>query len=1335
MPLSNSSRDALLERLAEEFVERHRRGERPPLSEYTDGHPDLAAEIRDLFPALVQIERLKPAAGDLTGAFVPESGPASDPTPERLGEYRILRQVGCGGMGVVYEAEQETLGRRVALKVLPRQALLRPTYLERFRREAKAAGRLHHTNIVPVFGVGECDGTHFYVMQFIRGEGLDRVLRDLRRLRAVPGSPTATGQPFEGSVAHSLLTGRFAAAPATPADDSGTRPAPLTDEETPSSSSLSASSPEGHYFRGIARVAVQVADALAYAHRQRILHRDIKPSNLLLDQQGTVWVTDFGLAKAEGTDDITQTGDIVGTVRYMAPERFDGQSLPQSDVYALGVTLYELLTLRSAFDDTNRARLVEKVLHEPPVSPRKLDTHIPRDLETIVLKAMAKEPAQRYQTAQEMGDDLRRFLNGEPIKARRTSLLGRARLWSRRHPALAGLYVVLFVAALGFAVTAVYLNTLLRQKDRAEQQAIQELFASYVAQANASRFSQQPGQRFDTLDAIEKAVLIARERAMAPAQIDRLRNLAIAALALPDLRVLDEWQLFGEESTGAWSSDAANRLLAVTLKGGWIVVYRTEDRTEIARLPGQGLPYVGFSKDGRFLVNCDGQRFQVWDLDGAEPHAVFPDLEQGRTLWHPDSRHLVVCRPDGSIALHDLSRGESVRTLTGPTEGKVVPWSFDSQGRMLALTIGLRAFLLDMRTATARPLPHSGACRDVACHPSGRYVALAIEPRTIEVWDVERSQRVSEVEGSTSGAVGLTFTPDGELLLSWSWDGKLRFWNFRTARQVLEYPRGQTCAFGRDGHCIFTNGTRLVLAEIATGREYRTLVQSSGRKDVRYIWSAVHPDGRLLAVQTSDGLGFWDLDSGAEVAALEGVPVNAHAFASSQELLINSPFGLFSLPVRQAAPGMPHYRLGPPARLHPGANAAFGCSKDGRIITQGNFPNDGATLILREDGSRTVHSLGPHAAVGGTGVSPDGRFVATYSHSDRESTRIWSTADRHLVATLDTGGGVRGDFSPDNKWFAVHGAKCGRLIAVGEWQSGGAVQWNGGVAFSPASDLLAVERGHGVIDFLDPETGTERARFEDPSHDKADGLAFTPDGGRLVTTSPDGKAIHVWDLRLIRRQLASWGLDWDAASLPPAQPAATDPLQVQIDAGDLGQAGRAVQLVQQAGRQVHANEAEKALASLREAVRIAPTLAAARNNLAWLLVTGPAKLRDAREGLAHARKAVELTADHKTDYLNTLGVALYRNGRFAEAVPVLEKSLQALDGQADAFDLFFLAMCHHQLGETKKAHEEYERAVRWFKEHRDKLPDPGWSHELTEFQAEAEALLKQPPPRRPEGGR
>ena len=533
MPSSHSSRDVVLERLAADFVERHRQGKHPPLSEYTDRYPDLAADIRDLFPALVQIEKLKPPADatDATDGFERPATPALA-NLERLGDYRILREVGRGGMGVVYEAEQESLGRHVALKVLPSSALLNPTYLARFRREAQAAGRLHHTNIVPVFGVGECDGVHYYAMQFIQGEGLDKVLADVRRLRRPLGAGEAL--PSEGSVAHSLLTGQFN--PPTAAD-------PGKPNEHPDSSSLtsrlSPCGPEAEYYRGVARIGVQVADALAYAHRQGILHRDVKPSNLLLDLQGTVWVADFGLAKAEGTEELTHTGDIVGTIRFMAPERFEGKSLPQSDVYGLGLTLYELLTLRPAFDDTNKGRLIDRVLHEPPRPPCKLDPRVPRDLETLVLKCLAKDPRERYATAEALAEDLRRFLADRPIHARRATAAEQAWRWCRRNPWLAGLsaavLLLLLVVAVGSSVFALRLQRELGYRRQAEGDALEKLFTAQVAEARARRYSGRSGQRFKSLEAIQEAVQLARRLRKPPETFDELRNEAIAALCLPDI--------------------------------------------------------------------------------------------------------------------------------------------------------------------------------------------------------------------------------------------------------------------------------------------------------------------------------------------------------------------------------------------------------------------------------------------------------------------------------------------------------------------------------------------------------------------------------------------------------------------------------------------------------------------------------------------------------------------------------------------------------------------------------------------------------------------------------
>ncbi len=430
-----------IDQLAEQFAERLRRGEHPALTEYVQQYPELADEIRELFPALVMMEQLKPTSTDLARA--------GGGQPERIGDYRLLREIGRGGMGIVYEAEQISLGRHVALKVLFVDNRTNPTFLERFCREAKAAARLQNTNIVPVYGFGEAEGVHYYAMQLIHGEGLDKVLNDLRRLRAGPANSAERSAGVEevpsGSVAVSLLSGRFESG----AREGAEQRTIIDHAAAPSNrTTLSATESEGEYCRRVARIGLQVAEGLACAHKEGILHRDIKPSNLLLDLRGNVWITDFGLAKTEDAEQLTTTGDIVGTIRYMAPERFAGASLPQSDVYALGMTLYELLTLRPAFDESNRAQLIQRILYEDPPAPRHFEPRIPRDLETVVLKAIAPDPRRRYATAGELAEDLQLFLSDRPVRARRSGPLERLWRWCRRNPSTAiliGVFVLLLV--------------------------------------------------------------------------------------------------------------------------------------------------------------------------------------------------------------------------------------------------------------------------------------------------------------------------------------------------------------------------------------------------------------------------------------------------------------------------------------------------------------------------------------------------------------------------------------------------------------------------------------------------------------------------------------------------------------------------------------------------------------------------------------------------------------------------------------------------------------------------------------------------------------------------
>jgi tetratricopeptide (TPR) repeat protein len=419
-----------LDDLAEEFARRWREGERPSVEEYVDRFPQWADDIRELLPAVLMMEQLKPRRDVET-----HTGPAATAVgaiPERLGDYRILREIGRGGMGVVYEGEHEALRRRVALKVLAAHLVPNEKLRSRFRREAQAAARLHHTNIVPVFGVGEDGGCCFYVMQLIDGPSL--------------GAPTTGGM--------------------------GKR---------------------GEHPRAVARIGVQVADALAYAHSQGVLHRDIKPSNLLLDQRGAVWVTDFGVAKFVEDAGLTQSGEFVGTLRYMPPERLLGRSDARGDVYGLGVTLYELLAGRPAFPEATPHQLLQLLGQTDPPPLRTLDPSIPPDLETVVLTAAARDPEQRYQTAAEFANDLRRFLDDRPVRARRAGAAEQLWRWCRRNRLVAGLSaaaVGLLAITTAVSVTA-YVRTAGagREKDAANESMRRALGAEQSQREQAQKTS------------------------------------------------------------------------------------------------------------------------------------------------------------------------------------------------------------------------------------------------------------------------------------------------------------------------------------------------------------------------------------------------------------------------------------------------------------------------------------------------------------------------------------------------------------------------------------------------------------------------------------------------------------------------------------------------------------------------------------------------------------------------------------------------------------------------------------------------------------------------------
>jgi serine/threonine protein kinase len=538
MDADSSRKLALLDRLADEFAERRRRGERPSLTEYADRYPELADDIRALFPALAEVEQ---AADQRAQAHALRAEP---PPLSRLGDYRIVREIGRGGMGVVYEAEQESLGRRVALKVLPLQAARDARALERFRREARSAAKLHHTNIVPVFEVGQDGDVCYYAMQFIAGHGLDQVIEELRRLRAESETPrdraAAPESPARTS-ARSLRSGSFGV-PTTVGDV----PPPGPEPAAPSgSTSLSgALSGDRHFFASVARIGQQTAAALAHAHERGVVHRDIKPSNLLLDGDGVVWVADFGLAKGDD-DGLTSLGNIVGTLRYMAPERFQGQCDARADIYALGLTLYELLTLRPAFQARDRLELIEQVRSREPARPRSVDPRAPRDLETIILKAIDKEPRRRYQTAAELGEDLRLFLAGEPIRARPVGGLERLSKWARRHPWLARLSGALALSlAAGIAVSVYYALAERARAQEADARAAEAREKAAEAREKAAEASKQQGLAEAAGKELQRALALGLFRGLPREDLSRIPGDGLGG-GLGGLELEALWDLAG----------------------------------------------------------------------------------------------------------------------------------------------------------------------------------------------------------------------------------------------------------------------------------------------------------------------------------------------------------------------------------------------------------------------------------------------------------------------------------------------------------------------------------------------------------------------------------------------------------------------------------------------------------------------------------------------------------------------------------------------------------------------------------------------------------------------
>jgi serine/threonine protein kinase/WD40 repeat protein len=1426
--------------LAEEFAERFRRGERPSISEYTARYPHMAERIKALFPALALMEQV---GADESVADCPSPDMAEPDVAgglKELGDYRILREVGRGGMGIVYEAEQISLRRHVALKVLPFQFSHDAKALERFRREAQAAARLHHSNIVPVFEVGQEAQFHFYAMQFIQGQGLDDVLRELRQFRGLREAPgptdadrardcyTQTGECDAQAASRTcarrrslqmdaLLSGLPPALSAAAAVDlsggeksfvatfagraaaadlestqahqrcdwdvgtvelhpgsSGSPDDLQTDARSAVRRALSDDSGfrDIRYYSGVARIGIQVAEALAYAHSRGILHRDIKPSNILLDLAGTAWVADFGLAKAEG-DSITRTGDIVGTIRYMAPERFKGSGDVRSDVYALGMTLYELLTLTSPFPATDHLTLIRQVTSLEPRRPRSFDRRLPADLETVVLKAIDKDPSRRYQSAAELGDDLRRFLDLRPIKARQTSWLERTWRWCRRNPIVATTSTAILVLLLTIVVVMTTYSFRLaaelahvEKAERAERAALQQetasrrksdqaLFEAYLSEARSKRSSRRVGQRFGTLEAIQRALALSDRVEINPDQKLALRNEAIAGMCLPDMRLIRETStlLLG----GGGFDPLHERFAQQQMRKRELWVSRTDFGEKLAELPAPDGPcHFRFSGDGHYLGWWSELylRLELWDIASHPPRQLIDTATGTECIpdFSPDDRLFAYRDASGKVTVFDLFSAAPVRQLDlGPEAHKL---NFHPMRRQLAVACGnalVRICNIDSGAIVA-DLAQPSRVHWLAWRPDGEALATANSDRIIRLWELSSGRVITKFEGHRNLGISFCFSPSGSILASNDWHDIVRLWDSRTGHQLLQQrARLPWPGFHRDRDELLTLDNDTGAAQFwqtASGREFRTLTCIASVPSGGYAYATSSPGGHLLTAAVNEGISVWDLNTSDPLDFLPiGWPANP-LFESDGALLTSGRRGVLRWPVESPSNAIDSIRIGLPERLPIPYGHSMDCTPDGRTIISAR--GDCAVVLHRGPPDRRV-MLFPHSDVRYVALSPDGKLAATGGHNEY-GVRIWDAESGRLLRELvDDESHNRVGFSPDGRWLATSGGGC-RVFRVADWEL--AVKVNGlAFGFSHDGSILAIETGRGAIRLVDPETGAEYAQLENPNQDPTYSIRFSADDTKLLTASElNFRAVHVWDLAEIRRQLALLQLDWN---LPPygvdrstqnqsgvqettltewglPRTSTRQPIKLTVDRDAVLRIVNDPDFVPlrdgfdynaQADSYAAEGKWTEALAQWELAVKYYPTWTDGLNALAWCLATCPrVELRDPPRAVEMARQAVALRTDPTN--LNTLGVAHYRNGQWSEAIAALLQSEASDSGRCSPHDGLFLAMAYWQLGEHDTAREWLGRSIEWIKYR--KMTGHNGAHraaELNGFEREARELL------------
>jgi WD40 repeat protein/tRNA A-37 threonylcarbamoyl transferase component Bud32 len=1040
-------------------------------------------ELDDLRFVIDMLDRAGPRMG--SAATRPAEAPGELNVPSLLGDFTIVRAIGRGGMGVVYEAVQKSLNRRVALKILPSTSADDSCKVKRFLVEAQAAACLQHPHIVPVHMVGSANGLHYYAMQFIEGRTLADLIIEARRAAKATASGT-------------LQSGREPSSP-----------------------------------RVAAELGRQAALALHFAHEHGIIHRDVKPSNLLVEDSGWLWVSDFGLARIAGQADLTLSGAVMGTLRYMSPEQSFGSRGGvdhRADVYSLGATLYELLTLRPIFQGDDRVGLLRRIAEEEPPAPRRIDPAIPRDLETIVRKAMAKVPDERYATALELAGDLGRFLQNRPIVARPPGAVDRATKWVRRHkPAVTAATAVLVLFIVGLAGGAVWWNGMLRRHNselsralkRAEENESATRRLWYDSQIRLAQEALASGQIEFAQETVAGLAPEASGRELRGFEWHYLRRLCCR-----DLSLLSKH----ERQTTAITVSPDGRTLVTGHSHGVMVFWDLDLGRERARVQAHtGLvDTLSFSPSGRVLASLStaaGSPSQVklWDPSTARPRRGLPQInariESPTFAW--GGRILLLLERDlrGDVSKDQLVFWDLARDPEHPVRGAAPVacsrMAYSPQGEALATsaTSG-NVTLRDATTGEARKtLPKSFPwITELAVSPDGHTLAVA-DRTAITFWDIQRGCELGSVAVTCSD--GLTFSPDGNRLASRAdtHQAIVLIENIRPRpRQVvLDRPSGKGLQFdfSSDGKMLAAGGIggTATVWDTTSGRTLAKFVRD-GEHLGRVVFA---PGGESLFVPTADGpIRSWHFAKKPEpIDHLAGhkAEVWGLAYTPDGSTLISSADD-HTIRLWDAHDG----RLRSTLKGHGALVSSVAVSPNGNLLASAGFDNTVRLWDLPGGSSRAV--LHGHTdRVRAVAFSPDGRIVASAS-SDR-TVRVWDVDRGEPILAFDGHTNAVRALASDPSGAILVSASDDRSIRGIKLCGGGEAfclalsHANSAVAFSPDGALLASADDGGNLTFWDTATWSKQ-RSVKGSNTPIWGLAFSPDGRTLAAACGDAK-VRLWD--------------------------------------------------------------------------------------------------------------------------------------------------------------------------------------------------------------------------------